>query len=90
MRLEQSGSAFIVFRQSSKGFDPVVKFLRNGQPLPEPLPKPGDLKILRAIYGVPGDAARSRDVRAQVQAMVNNGETTFQVEELAAAGDPAY
>jgi hypothetical protein len=90
LRFEPSGSIFIIFRQRAEGFDPVVKFLRNGQPLPEPLPTPAELKIVQATYGVPGDAQRTRDVRAQVQAMVNNGEITFQVADLAKAGDPAY
>ena len=90
LRLGASESAFIVFRQPPGTFDPVVKFLRNGQPLPEPLPKLGGLKIVQASYGVPGDAARTRDVRAQVQALVNDGQTTFPVAALAAAGDPAY
>lgn len=90
LRLGASESAFIVFRQSSKGFDPVVKLLRNGSPLLETLPEAGGLKIVSASYGVPGDAARTRDVREQVQALVNGGKTTFQVAELAEAGDPAY
>lgn len=90
MRFGPSESAFIVFRQRAGGFDPVVKFLRNGQPLSEPAPKISDVKIVQASYGVPGDAARTRDVRAQVQALVNNGQFKFQVAALAKAGDPAY
>ncbi len=90
LRLEPSGSAFIVFRKSASGCDPVVKFLRNGQPLPAPLPPPDTITIQSAIYGVPGDLKRSRDVRSQVQTMVDAGETMFQVAELARQGDPAY
>jgi hypothetical protein len=90
LRFEPSESAFIVFRQRAGNFDPVVKLLRNGQPLIEPPPKPAELQIVQATYGVPGDAKRTRDVRAQVQAMVNDGKITFKVAELAQAGDPAY
>jgi len=90
LRLGASGSGFIVFRQSAAGFDPVVKLLRNGEPLLETVPKTDDLKIVSATYGVPGDAARTRDVREQVQALVNAGKTTFQVGDLAESGDPAY
>ena len=90
LRFGPSESAFVVFRKSAKGFDPVVKFLHNGVPLSELLPKPADLKIVSASYGVPGDAARTRDVREQVLELVNQGKTTFQVAELAKAGDPAY
>ena len=90
MRFGPSESAFIVFRQRAGGFDPVVKFLRNGQPLPEPAPKDSAVKIVQASYGVPGDAAHARDVREQVQALVNDGQFKFQVATLAKAGDPAY
>ncbi len=90
LRFEPSDSTFVVFRQSSQGFDPVVSFRRNGQPVPEPTPEPARLEIQKAIYGVPGDAQRSRDVRSQIQALVDAGKTTFQVAELAQAGDPAY
>ena len=88
LRFGPTESAFVVFRQDAKGFDPVVKLLRNGEPLPES--KSSGLKIMSASYGVPGDAARTRDVREQMQALVNQGSTTFQVAELAKAGDPAY
>ena len=90
LRFGPSESAFVVFRREAKGFDPVVKFWRNGEPLLELSAKSADLKILSASYGVPGDAARTRDVREQVQALVNQGTTTFQVAELAKGGDPAY
>ena len=90
LRFGPSESTFIVFRQSSGGFDPVVKLLRDGQPLPEPLPPAAELQIVRATYGVLGDAQRTRNVRDQVQALVHDGKTTFQVAELAEAGDPAY
>ena len=90
LRLGPSGSGFIVFRQSATGFDPVVKLLRNGEPLLETVPQREDLKIVSASYGVPGDAARTRDVREQVQALVAQGKTTFQVGDLAESGDPAY
>ena len=90
LRFGASESAFIVFRQHATGFDPMVKILRNGQPLLEPLPKSAGLKIVQASYGVPGDAQRTRDVRDQVQKLVDGGTTTFQVAELVVAGDPAY
>jgi len=90
LRFEPSGSAFIVFRHRAGGFDPVVTFLHNGQTVPEPSPKSGGLQIVQAAYGVPGDAQRTRDVRAQVQKLVDDGKTRFQVTDLAVAGDPAY
>jgi len=90
LRFGPSESAFVVFRQPAAGFDPVVKSWRNGQPFPEPPPKPEEPQFVQATYGVPGDAQHTRDVRAQVQALVHEGKTTFQVADLAQAGDPAY
>jgi hypothetical protein len=79
-----------VFRPFSKGFESVVSFTRNGQPVMPILPKPPVIKIQKADYGVPGDASRSRDVRSQVQAMVNGGESEFRIGKLNESGDPAY
>ncbi len=90
LRFGPSGSAFIVFRQPNGNFDPVVRVLRNGQPLLETSSKVDDFKVLKASYGIPGDASRTRDVRAQVQALIDQGKTTFAVGDLAETGDPAY
>jgi hypothetical protein len=89
LRFEASGSAFVVFRPQSKPFDPVVSFKRDGQPA-VPVSKPPVIKIQKATYGVPGDAARTRDVLAKVQALVDRGELGFQVSQLAQGDDPAY
>ncbi|MBC8096414.1 MAG: hypothetical protein H7Y43_11425, partial [Akkermansiaceae bacterium] len=88
--LAARGSVFVVFRPPSKGFESVASFTRNGQPVMPALPKPPVIQIKKATYGVPGDASRSRDVRSQVQALVNGGEVDFQVGELNAGGDPAF
>ena len=90
LRLQPSESVFIVFRASSKDFDPVVSFQRNGQPVSVPTAAPGRLEIQKAIYGVPGDAKRLCDVRALVQSIVDGGKTMFQVNDLAEKIDPAY
>ena len=45
--------------------------------------------VQSAVYGVPGDAARTRDVQAAVQDLLDKGETSFEVASLAAGGDPA-
>lgn len=90
LHFQPSESVFVVFRESLKGFDSVVSFQRNGQPVPAPMPALARLEIQKATYGVPGDAKRSREVRTQVQALVDGGKTTFQVGDLADSGDPAY
>ena len=79
----------MVFRPQTKPFDAVVSFTRDGQPV-VPMSKPPVIKIQKATYGVPGDAARTRDVRAKVQALVDRGELGFQVSQLAQGDDPAF
>ena len=46
--------------------------------------------VQSAIYGVPGDAARSRDVKTAVQNLVDKGVTSFEVASMAAGDDPAF
>lgn len=88
--LEARGSVFVVFRPPSKGFESVVSFSRNGQPVMPPLSKPPVIKIKNATFGIPGDAARTRDVRSQVQALVDGGTVDFPAGKLVESGDPAY
>jgi hypothetical protein len=90
LRLEGNGSVFVVFRPQAKRFEPVVKFTRDGAPVVATMAKLPGIKIESATYGVPGDAARSRDVLAKVQALVNRGELEFPVRDMAVGDDPAY
>jgi hypothetical protein len=46
--------------------------------------------VERAVYGVPGDAVRTRDMKAKVQQIVDAGENSFEVARLAAGDDPAF
>jgi len=89
LRLEASGSIFVVFRPQARPVDPVVNFTRNGKPV-LPLTKATVIKVQKATYGVPGDAARTRDVLAKVQALVDRGELDFQTKQLAQGDDPAF
>ena len=89
LRLEASGSVFVVFRPQAKPYDPVVSFTRDDQPV-VPLSKLPVIKIQKATYGVPNDTARTRDVLNKVQALVDRGEIGFQVRELAHGDDPAF
>jgi len=88
-RLEESGSCFVIFRRPAGVFDPVVAFTRNGEPAIPPT-RPPAIQILKATYGVPGDAARTRDMRTKLQGMADRGEFTFQVAKMAEGDDPAY
>ena len=89
LRLDASGSTFVVFNPKGKPFDPVTSFTRDGEPV-VPLTRTPVIKIQKATYGVPGDASRTREVRAKVQAMTDRGENNFKVAKLAEGDDPAY
>jgi hypothetical protein len=90
LSLGPNASVFVVFRPDKTGFDPVVAVTRDGQPaFPTPA-TPRTIAIEKGVYGVLDDANRTRDVRDQVQALVDNGEFTFQVGRLAEGDDPAY
>ncbi|MBE3109887.1 MAG: hypothetical protein IMZ46_05140, partial [Acidobacteria bacterium] len=92
---EPYGSVFVVGQGVSipdTESDPVVSGSLEGKPV---IPAPGPaleavIKIEKAVYGVPGDAARTRDVRAKLQAILDGGESSFVVSRLAAGDDPAY
>jgi len=45
--------------------------------------------VEKAVYGVPDDPQRTRDVKAKVQHIVDTGESSFQVARLAQGDDPA-
>ena len=90
LSLGPNASVFVVFRPGKTGFDPVLAVTRDGQSVFPTLATPRKIAIEKALYGVLGDAIRTRDVRDKVQALVDNGESTFHVGRLAEGDDPAY
>lgn len=90
LKLDARGSVFVVFRPASQASESLISFTRNGQPVIPLSPKIPLIKIKRATFGVPGDAARSRDVHAELQAMVDGGKINFPVGKLIEHGDPAF
>jgi len=87
---EPSGSVFVVFRKANGPVVPVTSVALDGRPLmpgraAEPL-----VRVAKAVYGVPGDAKRTRDVRVKLQAMLDAGEFMIGVSTMAAGDDPAY
>jgi hypothetical protein len=83
-------SVFVVFRAGAPSGDHAVAFTRHGQPV-LPLPAPlAPIVVQKATYGVPGDAARTRDVTTAVQQLAERGTRALQVSSMARDGDPAY
>ena len=89
LHFEPGESMFLVFQKRATPFDPVVSFQRDGEPV-FVSSKPPAIEIQKATYGPPGDPRRTRDVRAKLQAMVDDGVAEFQVAEMARGDDPAY
>lgn len=65
--------------------------VRDTRPAKPPSAKPpsAQLVVVKATYGVPGDAQRSRDMRERLQKMIDRGERQLQVGSLAQGDDPA-
>ncbi|BDI32313.1 hypothetical protein CCAX7_43640 [Capsulimonas corticalis] len=90
LHFDASESRFIVFRPASKKTDPIVSITRDGTPITSSPSDVNHLKVFSATYGPPGDAARTRDVRAKVQTLLDSGARVFQVADLANGDDPAF
>ncbi len=89
LRLEPSGSVFVLFRPAAAPVDPIAALSRDGRII---IPAPEDratIVVRKAVYGVPGDPKRTRDVREKVQRLFDQGETRFKVARLAEGDDPA-
>jgi len=88
---EPSGSAFVVFRERGKNrVDPVVDVALDGKSILPALEPVSPVQVTKAVYGVPGDPERTRDVRAKLQALLDAGEYSIGVSRMAAGDDPAY
>lgn len=87
LHFERSGSVFVIFRKPAEA-DPIIAISRNGQPLIGTQPAPR-LEIEEATYGVPGDAARLRNVTAKLQDVINQGGAGLTVARMADGDDPA-
>ena len=87
--LEPYESVFVVFRPGHVAFDPIVAQTRDGQPVSSHIPASPRVIVTKATYGIPGDAGRTRDVRARLQAIVDSGETRLPASRLGEGDDPA-
>ena len=82
---------FVVFRpEGGAAADPVVAISRDGKAVMGSARPAAKIAVRNAIYGVLGDAARTRNVTGRVQKMARQGEYSFRVARMAEDGDPAY
>lgn len=89
LTLAPSESVFVVFRPQTRRIDPVVTLLADGKPLASVTDVAPKITVEKATYGVPGDPARSRDVRQEVMAKLAAGQYRFPVTDMAVGSDPA-
>ncbi len=88
IRLDPSASVFVVFRNAPTT-EAIRSAVREGTeflPGAELMPK---LTVEKAVYGVQEDPALTRDVRAELQQMIDDGTRQVRVIHLAQTGDPA-
>lgn len=90
LQLEPSGSVFVVFRRNSGKSNPVVSVTHDGKALLDAKAATGaGIEVETAVYGVPGDPVRTRNVREKLQALLDVGEDSFRVWRMAEGDDPA-
>jgi hypothetical protein len=90
LRFEPNGSVFVIFRPGTPAVDPVASLSRDGKSIIPAQNPAGQVVVQKAVYGVPGDAKRTRDVKAKVQKLLDAGELRFNVARMAAGDDPAF
>ncbi|HOX38108.1 MAG TPA: glycosyl hydrolase [Candidatus Brocadiia bacterium] len=88
LSLSAGDSVFVVFRYG-EARDHVIEASRNGEPLASAVRIGPKITVLKAVYGVPEDPARTRDVKDRIQTMVDQGEYSFPVSRMAMGDDPA-
>jgi hypothetical protein len=90
LRFEPSGSVFVVFRGGAAKSDPIAAFTRDGQSVASLQARKEPIVIQKASYGVPNDAARTRDVAAKLQKLADEGVDNVLVARMAEGDDPAF
>jgi hypothetical protein len=90
LELPPAGSVFVVFREDSRGMDPIVRLRRDGHDLWSGTSQTGLIEVRSARYGILNDPERTKDVTAAVRKRVAEGILAFQVADLARDSDPAY
>ena len=90
LRFEPSGSVFVLFRPGTlKGDGAVGLGCGSSSIVPAPVPS-GKIEVTKAVYGVPGDSKRTRNVLARVKKLLDAGDLRFNVTRMADGDDPAF
>jgi hypothetical protein len=91
LALGPADSVFVIFRKKAATTqNPPVAFGHDGEPVVSAIRQPAARIVAeRAVYGVPNDPQRSRDVRDKVQQKADAGECYFAVVQMAEGDDPA-
>ena len=88
--LGPTGSVFVVFEKPAGAADPPVEVRLDGRVIMTTREDPAfKIQVEKALYGVLGDPARTRDVTARVQSLVDAGEDRIPVSLMAQQEDPA-
>jgi len=96
LTLEPMESVLLVFQSTARALPPRDKatppkreiLLRDARAeANKTVPR---LVVVKATYGVPGDAKRTRDVRERLQKLIDAGERRLRVARLAEGDDPAF
>ena len=96
LTLEPMESVLLVFQSSARALPPrggvtaPKREILLGDARPEAKKAEAKLVVVKATYGVPGDAKRSRDVRERLQKLIDAGGRRLAVARLAEGDDPAF
>ena len=89
-------SVLLVFQSSARALPPrggatmPKREILLGDARPEAKKAEPRLVVVKATYGVPGDAKRTRDVRERLQKLIDAGGRRLAVARLAEGDDPAF
>lgn len=92
MHLGPAGSAFVVFREGTPvpaAGQRIVALHKDGQAVSTPGSSHGGMEIISAQYGIPGDKARTLDVREALLKALRGGQRQLPVASFATPTDPA-
>jgi hypothetical protein len=96
LTLEPMESVLLVFQSNARALPPrsgdtaPKREILLGDARPEAKKAEARLVVVKATYGVPGDAQRSRDVHERLQKLIDAGGRRLAVARRAEGDDPAF